>query len=64
MSSIKGDSTFKNQKKYNGIADVVTKLWAEGGWKYKNKGFSPCMIRAIPPNAVLLFTSGSISENL
>jgi solute carrier family 25 carnitine/acylcarnitine transporter 20/29 len=63
-SSIQGDSPFKNQKKYNGVADVVTKLWGEGGWKRFYKGFSPCMMRAIPANAVLLFTSSFISENL
>ena len=63
-SCIQGDSPLKEKRKYNGILDVIRKLYSEGGPPNFYKGFSPCMLRSIPANAVLLFTSSFISEHL
>ena len=63
-SSIHGDSPLKEKKKYNGILDVIRKLYSEGGLPKFYKGFTQCMLRSIPANSVLLFTSSFISEHL
>lgn len=63
-SAIQADSPWKENKKYHGIIDCYNKLVHEGGVKRFYKGLAPCMMRAIPGNAVLLYTSSYISENL
>lgn len=63
-SAIQADSPYRDQKKYNGLLDTYKKLYAEGNIKRFYKGFSPCMMRAIPANVVLLMTSSYISEHL
>ena len=63
-SSIQGDSPFKDKKKYHGILDTYRQLYADGGYKRFYKGFTPCMLRAMPANAILLLTSSYISEHL
>ena len=51
-SSIQSDSPQKELRRYNGVADAYRKLYAEGGYKRFYQGFSPCMMRAMPANAV------------
>lgn len=63
-SSIQSDSPINEKKKFNGVLDVYRKLYDEGGYKRFFKGFSPCLLRAIPANAILLLTSSYLSENL
>jgi len=63
-STIQGDSPFKEKRKYHGLLDAINKLYAEGGSKRFFKGLSPCMLRAIPANSVLLLTSSYLAENL
>lgn len=63
-STIQSDSPHPEQKKYKGIADAAKQLYQQGGYNRFYKGFSPCMLRAIPANSVLLFTSSWISEHL
>jgi solute carrier family 25 carnitine/acylcarnitine transporter 20/29 len=63
-SSIQADSPWKENRKFKNTIDCYNKLMNEGGFKRFYKGFSPCMMRAVPANAVLLYTSSYISENL
>ena len=63
-SCIQSDSPLKEKRKYNGILDVIRKLYSEGGPPNFYKGFTPCMLRSIPANAALLFTSSFITEHL
>jgi solute carrier family 25 carnitine/acylcarnitine transporter 20/29 len=63
-SSIQADSPYKENKKFSSILNVYKKLYAEGGIKRFFKGFAPCMMRAVPANSVLLYTSSFISEHL
>ena len=53
-SSIQADNIFKDQRKYKGTLDAISKLYAEGGLKRFYRGFSPCLLRAFPANAVLV----------
>jgi solute carrier family 25 carnitine/acylcarnitine transporter 20/29 len=39
-------------------------LWAEGGVSRFYRGFSPCIMRAAPANAVMLFTVDRVSHML
>ena len=63
-STIQGDSPFKEKRKYHGLVDAINKLNAEGGYKRFFRGLSPCMLRAIPANSVLLLTSSYLAEHL
>jgi solute carrier family 25 carnitine/acylcarnitine transporter 20/29 len=63
-SAVQADSPFKENKKFNSTLDAWKKLYVEGGVPRFFKGFTPCMIRAVPANAILLLTSSYISENL
>lgn len=64
-SAIQSDSPNRNNKRFKGIIDVYQTLYnKEGGVKRFYKGFVPCMMRAIPANAVLLLTSSYLSEHL
>ena len=63
-SAIQSDSPDKSKKKFNGVIDTYRKLYEDGGIKRFYRGFSPCLMRAIPANAVLLFSSSYLSEHL
>jgi solute carrier family 25 carnitine/acylcarnitine transporter 20/29 len=38
-------------RRYTGTLDCVSKMYREGGWRVFYRGFSPCIMRAIPANA-------------
>lgn len=42
----------------------LQKLWAEGGVGRFYKGFTPCIIRAMPANASMLFTVDRVTNYL
>jgi len=63
-SAIQSDSPFKDKKRFKGIVHCYQTLMNEGGIARFFKGFSPCMLRAIPANAVLLLTGSYLSEHL
>jgi len=54
-SSLQSDELERSQRKYNGILDCARKLYREeGGCGRFYRGFSPCMLRAVPANATML----------
>jgi solute carrier family 25 (mitochondrial carnitine/acylcarnitine transporter), member 20/29 len=55
-SALMTDALKKSERKYAGFGDAVGKLWAEGGVKRFFRGFTPCVIRAVPANGVMLLT--------
>jgi solute carrier family 25 carnitine/acylcarnitine transporter 20/29 len=55
-SSIQSDNVVKSQRKYHGIVDTVGKLYREGGIRRFYRGFSPCLMRSVPANAIMLLT--------
>lgn len=63
-SSIQTDSLHKPDRRYTGVSDAVSKLYKEGGWKRFYKGFSPCLIRSVPANAVLLYSAAFVTETI
>jgi len=68
VDAIKGvmqaDSPYKDKKKFNGILQAANYMYSEGGIKRFYKGFTPCLLRAIPANSVLLLSSSWLSEHL
>ena len=63
-SSMQSDNVVKSERKYLNLLDCVKKLYAEGGVKRFYRGFSPCVLRSIPANAVMLYTVSFITEHL
>lgn len=61
-SSLQSDNPDKSKRRYKGAIDAYHILMKEGGIKRFYTGFTPCMMRAIPANAVLLATSSFLSE--
>jgi solute carrier family 25 carnitine/acylcarnitine transporter 20/29 len=56
-STLQSDELERSQRKYNGIIDCAKKMYYnEGGMKRFWRGFSPCLLRAIPANAAMLYT--------
>jgi solute carrier family 25 carnitine/acylcarnitine transporter 20/29 len=44
------DNIDPSKRKYAGWADAVRKMWAENGWKRFYRGYSACLLRAVPAN--------------
>jgi len=51
-SSIQTDSPIRSERKYKSYMDAVAKIYKADGAKGFFKGFTPCMIRSFPANAV------------
>lgn len=61
-SAMMTDSIDPASKKYPNIASAARSLWAEGGVARFYRGFSPCIMRAAPANAIMLFTVDKVRE--
>lgn len=49
-------------KRFTGMIDAFQKLYAEGGAARFTRGFSACILRSVPANAVLLTTAFRVKE--
>jgi len=64
-SSIQTDTIQKEGRRYaGGVSDCWRELYKEGGWKRFYRGFSPCLLRAVPANAVMLWTVAFITDSI
>lgn len=63
-SAMQADSVVRAERKYPGMVKTAQLLWAEGGLKRFYRGFSPCIIRAAPANAAMLFTVDRVTTLL
>ena len=55
-SAMMTDSIDPAARKFPSIPATARALWAEGGLPRFYRGFTPCILRAAPANAVMLFT--------
>lgn len=56
-STMQSDESQVDKRKFKNIADAARRLYVEeGGWRRFFKGFSPCLLRAIPANVTMLWT--------
>lgn len=63
-SAMMTDSIVPSERRYPNMLTAARKLWAEGGIARFYKGFSPCLMRAIPANATMLFTVDKVQQLL
>ncbi|KAL4421587.1 hypothetical protein ABPG75_010878 [Micractinium tetrahymenae] len=63
-SAMMTDSIDPSQRRYPSIPAAARALWAEGGVSRFYRGFSPCLMRAAPANAVMLFTVDKVTHLL
>ena len=54
-STMQGDSIIKSERKYPTIIETTKKLYAEGGLQRFYRGYTPCLIRSVPANAVCFY---------
>jgi len=55
-SAMMTDHMIKADRKFPTISSTISTLYAEGGLRRFYTGLSPCLIRAVPANAVMLTT--------
>ena len=63
-SSMQTDAIDKPSRRYPTMVTTAQKLWAEGGVSRFYRGFTPCIIRAAPANAAMLFTVDKVNTLL
>lgn len=51
-SAMMADAIPRGERQYPTMAVAARKLWAQGGMKRFYKGITPCLLRAVPANAV------------
>eukprot|EP01120_Amphizonella_sp_Union-15-10_P006712 TRINITY_DN21_c0_g1_i1.p1 TRINITY_DN21_c0_g1~~TRINITY_DN21_c0_g1_i1.p1 ORF type:complete len:301 (+),score=48.24 TRINITY_DN21_c0_g1_i1:94-996(+) len=54
-STIQADSANPQHKKYKGIIDTTRTIYKEKGVQGFFKGYTPCIVRSVPANAVCFF---------
>jgi len=62
-TTLQSDAIDKNERKYRGTWDCVRKLYIDGGVRSFYRGLTPCVLRAIPANAVMLYTVARIQNS-
>lgn len=63
-SAVQSDSIIPSKRAYAGPAAAARALWAEGGIKRFYRGFTPCLLRAVPANGVMLLTVDKVTTML
>jgi solute carrier family 25 (mitochondrial carnitine/acylcarnitine transporter), member 20/29 len=60
-SSMQTDSLVKSKRRYPTMVAAASGLWQEGGVSRFYRGFAPCLIRAAPANAAMLYTVDKVN---
>jgi len=63
-SAMMTDSIVPAARKYPNMLSTLASLWKEGGIGRFYRGFSPCLMRAVPANATMLFTVDKMQQLL
>lgn len=63
-SAIQSDAITPADRRFKGPLDAARALWAEGGLARFYRGFSPCLMRAVPANGVMLLTVDKVTTLL
>eukprot|EP00884_Botryococcus_braunii_P011458 jgi/Botrbrau1/20312/Bobra.0873s0001.1 len=63
-SAIMTDSIIPAQRQYPGILVTAQKLWGQGGITRFYRGFTPCLLRAVPANGAMLLTVDKVNQLL
>ena len=63
-SAIQSDSITMAERKYKNPLAAAGALWREGGVSRFYRGFTPCLLRAVPANGVMLLTVDRVTAML
>jgi solute carrier family 25 (mitochondrial carnitine/acylcarnitine transporter), member 20/29 len=63
-SAMMTDALKYDKREYPTMVTTAKKLWAQGGVARFYKGFAPCLIRAAPANAAMLYTVDTVNNLL
>uniref|UniRef100_A0A7S0T6P7 Mitochondrial carrier protein n=1 Tax=Mantoniella antarctica TaxID=81844 RepID=A0A7S0T6P7_9CHLO len=63
-SAMMTDAINPAERQYKGFLDAGSKLLKQGGWKRLYAGVVPCLLRASPANAGMLYTVDKIKQML
>jgi solute carrier family 25 carnitine/acylcarnitine transporter 20/29 len=63
-SAVQSDSIVRSERKYAGPLKAAGALWREGGVSRFYRGFTPCLLRAVPANGVMLLTVDRVTAML
>jgi len=63
-SAMMTDSMIKSEREYPSFMSTASKLWSEGGISRFYRGFAPCIMRAMPANAAMLYTVDMVTQKL
>jgi solute carrier family 25 (mitochondrial carnitine/acylcarnitine transporter), member 20/29 len=63
-SAMMVDAVEKSKRQYPNMVSTAKSLWKEGGLARFYRGFSPCLMRAAPANATMLFTVDKVGNML
>lgn len=63
-SAIQSDSIRMPERKYKSPFEAAGALWREGGVSRFYRGFTPCLLRAVPANGVMLLTVDRVTAML
>jgi len=63
-SAIQSDSIVMSERRYKSPLQAVGGLWREGGVARFYRGFTPCLLRAVPANGVMLLTVDRVTAML
>ena len=54
-SSMQSDAIRRADRRFANMADCARRLWTEeGGWRRFYRGYTPCLMRAVPANITML----------
>lgn len=60
-SAMAADSIIKGERMYPDMVTTTKKLYADGGMGRFYRGFTPCLMRAVPANSAMLFTVDKVT---
>ena len=63
-SAMMTDSINKAERKYSGFLDAGSQLYKQGGMRRLYAGLVPCLLRASPANAGMLFVVDKVKQLL
>ena len=63
-SAMMTDAINKSDRKYKGFMDAASQLYKQGGVKRLYAGLVPCLLRASPANAGMLFVVDKVKQIL
>ena len=62
-SAFQTDEIVKSKRVNTSIAGTVRRLYGEGGWRRFYRGFSPCLLRSVPANAIMCWVQQLVTDS-